>query len=85
MLFALDALRCSWQCLDAMHCIRWPLTGATPAQAQALIKRTYLLKDVGLEIFFSGRNSLYLTFKSTADRDRLAGKAQGPTESCAWQ
>lgn len=54
-----------------------------PLQAQALIKRTYLLKDVGLEIFFSGRNSLYLTFKSTADRDRLAGKAEGPAESCA--
>ena len=43
-------------------------------QAQALIKRTYLLKDIGLEIFFSGRNSLYLTFKSNGDRDRIAGK-----------
>ena len=43
-------------------------------QAQALIRRTYLLKDIGLEIFFSGRNSLYLTFKTSADRDRIAGK-----------
>lgn len=43
-------------------------------QAQALIKRTYLLKDIGMEIFFSGRNSLYLTFKTNADRDRIAGK-----------
>ena len=42
-------------------------------QAQALIKRTYLLKDIGIEIFFSGRNSLYLTFKTSADRDRIAG------------
>ena len=47
-------------------------------QAQALIKRTYLLKDVGLEIFFSGRNSLYLTFKTSADREKLAGKPQDP-------
>ena len=42
-------------------------------QAQALIKRTYLLKDIGVEIFFSGRNSLYLTFKTSADRDRIKG------------
>ena len=45
-------------------------------QAQALIKRTYLLKDIGLEIFFSGRNSLYLTFKTSEDRDRIAGKLE---------
>ena len=64
-------------CCDAFH----PLSIDGFSQAQALIKRTYLLKDVGLEIFFSGRNSLYLTFKSTADRDRLAGKALGPTET----
>jgi hypothetical protein len=45
----------------------------TSLQAQSLMKRTYLLQNIGLEIFFSGRNSLYLTFKSTRDRDRLAG------------
>ena len=67
-----------------MHSIHCVLTGPPPPQAQALIKRTYLLKDVGLEIFFSGRNSLYLTFKSVVDRERLAGKTQGPSESCAW-
>lgn len=46
---------------------------AAVLQAQSLIKRTYLLQNIGLEIFFSGRNSLYLTFKSTEARDRLAG------------
>ncbi len=46
-------------------------------QAQALIERTYLLKDIGVEIFFSGRNSLYLTFKTSADRDRMAGMLCG--------
>ena len=52
-------------------------------QAQALIKRTYLLKDIGIEIFFSGRNSLYLTFKTSADRDRVAGKpAAMPPSIC---
>lgn len=44
-------------------------------QAQSLIKRTYLLKNIGLEIFFSGSNSLYLTFKSAKERDKLAGDA----------
>lgn len=43
-------------------------------QAQSLIKRTYLLQNIGVEIFFSGRNSLYLTFKSTQERDRLASE-----------
>ncbi|BDA48009.1 probable protein FAN at N-terminal half [Coccomyxa sp. Obi] len=42
-------------------------------KAQSLIKRTYLLQNIGLEIFFSGRNSLYLTFKSTQERNTLAG------------
>ena len=50
-------------------------------QAQALIKRTYLLKDISVEIFFSGRNSLYLTFKSSADRDRIAGKPRHPVKA----
>lgn len=32
-------------------------------------RRTYLLEDTGVEIFFPGRNSLFLTFKSSKDRD----------------
>lgn len=32
-------------------------------------KRTHLLEDAGLEVFFPGRNSLFLTFKSPGDRD----------------
>ena len=34
------------------------------------MKRTYQLEPMGLEIFFSGRNSLYLTFKSYDQRER---------------
>ena len=32
--------------------------------------RTYQLQPNGLEIFFSGRNSLYLTFRTQDERKR---------------
>ena len=43
-------------------------------QVQSLIKRTYLLENIGLEVFFSGRNSLFLTFKTTQERDVIASE-----------
>lgn len=57
------------------HCVLYTVCEAVHVlpQAQTLIKRTYLLQNIGLEIFFSGRNSLYLTFRSTQERDTLAG------------
>ena len=43
---------------------------ATRLQIVSVMKRTYQLEPMGLEIFFSGRNSLYLTFKSYDQRER---------------
>ncbi|KAL4452133.1 hypothetical protein ABPG75_007795 [Micractinium tetrahymenae] len=48
---------------------------AAPLQAYALSKvvavaaRVYQLEGLGLEVFFSSRHSLYLAFRSPADRD----------------
>lgn len=34
-----------------------------------VMRRVYQLEDLGVEVFFPGRASLYLTFKTTADRE----------------
>ena len=39
-------------------------------QIKTVMKRTYQLIPTGLEVFFKGRNSLYLTFQSTEERDK---------------
>ena len=33
------------------------------------MRRSYQLEPTGLEVFFSGRSSLFLTFATTAERD----------------
>ncbi len=40
---------------------------------QALVRRRHQLSDTGLEVFFAGHSSLYLTFKSPGERDAVAG------------
>ena len=64
--------------VKALHAC-WPLLEPKKAdpgtsdlpQVLNISKRTYQLNDVGLEIFFPGRNSLFLTFKSEARRDQF--------------
>ena len=46
-------------------------------QVLSLMRRTYLLEDVGLELFFAGRHSLYLTFRSSADRNAAESMPNG--------
>lgn len=39
-------------------------------QIVSVMKRTFQLRPTGLEIFFSGRNSLYLTFRTFEEREQ---------------
>eukprot|EP00887_Chlorella_sp_A99_P007641 scaffold20.g7641.t1 len=57
-----------------------PFSAAAQAPIQAyplgrvefVARRVYQLEDVGLELFFSGRASLYLTFRARPDREAFA-------------
>ena len=49
-----------------------PIQAYTLARVEFVANRTYQLEDLGLEVFFSGRSSLYLTFRQHADRDAFA-------------
>ena len=43
------------------------------------------LEDLGLELFFSGRSSLYLTFRCPADRNAFAASLRAQPALKVWQ
>lgn len=51
--------------------LQWsaPLQAYALGRVVALAPRVYQLEDLGLEVFFSARHSLYLAFRSARDRD----------------
>ena len=50
--------------------------GCLHLQVLSLKARTYQLQDTGLEIFFAGRASLYLTLRTQEERDTFARALQ---------
>ena len=46
-----------------------PIQAYPLGRVVAAARRTYQLEDLGLELFFSSRHSLYLAFRAAADRD----------------
>lgn len=44
--------------------------GSHSVQIKLVMKRIYQLIPTGLEVFFKGRNSLYLTFRTIEERDK---------------
>jgi len=44
--------------------------GKFVVQIKSVVKRTYQLSPTGLEVFFSGRSSLYLTFRTMQEREQ---------------
>eukprot|EP00884_Botryococcus_braunii_P012576 jgi/Botrbrau1/21319/Bobra.0184s0029.2 len=48
-----------------------PIQSYNLNKVQAIAQRVWQLEDTGLELFFGGRSSLYLTLKTKAVRDRV--------------
>ncbi|KAI3438042.1 hypothetical protein D9Q98_000485 [Chlorella vulgaris] len=46
-----------------------PIQAYSLARVVAVARRVYQLEDLGLEVFFSSRHSIYLAFRATADRN----------------
>lgn len=56
---------------SAAHLHLAPPPLPTRPQVLFVMRRVYQLEDLGVEVFFPGRASLYLTFKTTAHRERF--------------